>query len=148
VVPRRISDLERKRDQYQDYGFVRAKRQLNVASKRRYLRNVWKEPCTGCGFVTFVTFLRFSDILGFAKKTKKYLPSDKNLERSQSSKLWHCDILKCHKMSQNVTLFQTFENPRKERKKEDENITNLNSEMETLRTSTRTTIATAGLIWG
>ena len=27
---------------------------------------------------------------------------------SQSSKLWHCDIWKCHKMSQNVTLFQIF----------------------------------------
>jgi len=36
--------------------------------------------------------------------------------------------------------------PMKERKKENENITNLNSEMETLRTSTRTTIATAGPI--
>jgi len=56
VVPSRISNLERKRGQYQDYGFVRAKRQRNVASKRRYLRNVRKEPCRGCGFVTFVTF--------------------------------------------------------------------------------------------
>ena len=65
VVPSRISNLERKRGQYQDYGFVR---QRNVAPKRRNLRNVWKEPCRGCGFVTFVTFLRF---LGFAKKTKK-----------------------------------------------------------------------------
>ena len=35
-----ISNLERKRGQYQDYGFVRAKRQRNVASKRKYLRNV------------------------------------------------------------------------------------------------------------
>jgi len=70
VVPSRISNLERKRGQYQDYGFVRAKRQRNVASKRRYLRNVWKEPCTGCRFVTFVTFLRFFDIVGFAEKLK------------------------------------------------------------------------------
>jgi len=71
VVPSRISNLKGKRGQYQDYGFVRAKRQRNVASKRRYLWNVWKEPCRGCGFVTFVTFLRFFEILGFAKKTKK-----------------------------------------------------------------------------
>jgi len=42
VVPSRISNIERKRGQYQDYGFVRAKR--NVASKRRYLRNVEKSP--------------------------------------------------------------------------------------------------------
>ena len=68
VVPSRIPNLER--GQYEDFGFVRAKRQRNVASKSTNLRNVWKEPCTGCGFVTFVTFLRFSDILGFAKKTK------------------------------------------------------------------------------
>ena len=27
---------------------------------------------------------------------------------SQISKLWHCDIWKCHKMSQNVTRFQIF----------------------------------------
>jgi len=40
VVPSQISNLERKRGQYQDYGFVRAKRQRNVASKRKYLRNV------------------------------------------------------------------------------------------------------------
>ena len=40
VVPSRISNLERQRGQYQDYGFVRAKRQRNVASKRRYLRNI------------------------------------------------------------------------------------------------------------
>jgi len=74
VVPSRISNLEGKRGQYQDYGFVRAKRQRNVVSKHQYLRNVWKEPCRGCRFVTFVTFvtfLRFFDILGFAKKTKK-----------------------------------------------------------------------------
>ena len=50
------SKLERKRGQHQDSGFVRAKRQRNVPSKRRYLRNVWKEPCRGYGFVTFVTF--------------------------------------------------------------------------------------------
>jgi len=71
VVPCRISNLDRKRGQYQDYGFVRVKRQRNVPSKRRYLRSVWKEACTGCGFVTFVTFLRFFDVLGFAKKTSK-----------------------------------------------------------------------------
>jgi len=27
---------------------------------------------------------------------------------SQSSKSWHCDIWKCHKISQNVTLFHIF----------------------------------------
>jgi len=42
-----------------------------LTSKRRYLRNVWKENCRGCRFVTFVTFLRVFDILNFAKKTKK-----------------------------------------------------------------------------
>jgi len=87
VVPSRIPNLERKRGQYQVFGFVRAKRQRNVASKSRNLRNVWKEPCTGCGFVTFVTFLRFSDILGFAKKKKKYILCDKNLEMSQRSQV-------------------------------------------------------------
>ena len=71
MVPSRISNLERNRGQYQDYGFVRAKRQRNVASKRRYLRHVQKEPCRGYGFVTFVTFLRFFDICGFAKKKLK-----------------------------------------------------------------------------
>ena len=40
VVLSMISNLERKRGQYQDYGFVRAKQQRNVASKSRYLRNV------------------------------------------------------------------------------------------------------------
>jgi len=70
VILSQISRLERKRGQYQHSGFVRVKRQRNVASKRRHLRNIWKEPCRGCGFVTFVTFLHFSDILGFAQKTK------------------------------------------------------------------------------
>jgi len=65
VVPSRIPNLERKCGQYHDFGFVRAKRQRNVASKSRNLRNVWKEPCTGCEFVTFVTFLRFFDIFRF-----------------------------------------------------------------------------------
>jgi len=50
--------------QYRDYGFVRAKRQRNVASKRIYLRNFWKVPCRGSD-------LWLSDIVGFAKKTKK-----------------------------------------------------------------------------
>ena len=103
-----IPNLELKRGQYQDFGFVRTKRQRNVASKRRYLRDVWKEPCRGWGFVTFVTFLRFFDILGFAKKTiKKNIPCDKNLEMSQSLKsvtLWHLE------MSQNVTKCHTFSN--------------------------------------
>jgi len=105
VVPRRISNLERKRGQYQDSGFVRAKRQRNVASKRRYLRNVWKEPCRGCGFVTFVTFLRCFDILGFAKKTKKIhtvWQKPRNVTKFKSVTLWYLGI------SQNVTLFQIF----------------------------------------
>jgi len=62
---------QRINSQYQDYGFVRAKWQRNVASKNRFLSNVWKEPRRGCGFVTFVTFLRFFDVLGFARKNKK-----------------------------------------------------------------------------
>jgi len=41
-------------------------------------------------------------------RLKIYIPFDKNLEMSKSSKLWDCDIWKCHKMSQNVTLFQFF----------------------------------------
>ena len=40
VVPSRISNLERKRGQYQDYGLFRAKQQRKVALKRRYLWNV------------------------------------------------------------------------------------------------------------
>jgi len=71
VDPSWISNLERKRGKYEDYGFVRAKRQLNVASKRRFLRSVWKEPYRGWVFVTIVTFLRISEILDFAKKSKK-----------------------------------------------------------------------------
>jgi len=63
VVSSQISNLERKRGQYQDSGFVRAKRQQNVASNRKYLLNVCNKPCRGCGFLTFVTFLRFVDIL-------------------------------------------------------------------------------------
>ena len=99
VVPSQISNLERTRGEYQDYGFFRV----------RYLRNVWKEPCRGCGFVTFVAFLRIFDVLGFAKKSgKKYIPCDKNLEMSQSSKLWHCDIWKCHKMSHFFKSWYTF----------------------------------------
>ena len=104
VVPSRISNLERKRGQYQDYWFVRAKRQRNVASKRRYLRNVWKEPCRGCGFGTF---LRFFDILGFAKKTKKshnVSQKPRNVTKFKIVTLWHWE------MSQNVTKCHTFSN--------------------------------------
>ena len=36
----------------------------------------------GCVLVTFVTFLRFSGILGFSKELPKYIPSDKNREMS------------------------------------------------------------------
>ena len=39
------------------------------------------------------------------KKLKKYVPYEKNLELSQNSKVRHCDISKCHKMSQNITRF-------------------------------------------
>ena len=105
VVPSRISDLKHKSGQHQDYGFVQAKWQRNVASKRRYLRNFWKEPCRGCGFVTFVIFLRFSDILGFAKKTKKIhtvWQKPRNVTKFKSVTLWHLE------MSQNVTVFQIF----------------------------------------
>ena len=34
---------------------------------------------------------------------------DKNPEMSQSSQVWHCDIWKCHKMSQNFTLFSNLQ---------------------------------------
>ena len=104
VVPSRISNLERKRGQYQDYGFIRAKRQWNVASKRRYLRNVWKEPCRGCRFVTFVTFLCFFDILGFAKKNSKIhtvWQKPRNVTKFKIVTLWHLE------MSQNVTKCHT-----------------------------------------
>jgi len=50
----------------------------------------------------------FSTFWDLLKKPKKYIPFDRNLEMSQSSKLWHCDIWKCHEMSPNVTLFQIF----------------------------------------
>jgi len=98
-----IPNLELKRGQYQDFGFVRIKRQRNVASKRRYLRDVWKEPCRGWGFVTFVTFLRFFDILGFAKKTKK--KTHRVTKTYKCHKVQKCDIVtfgnvtKCHKTS-------------------------------------------------
>ena len=45
VVPSQISNLERKRSQYQDYGFVPSEIQSNAAAKRGHLRNVSKELC-------------------------------------------------------------------------------------------------------
>jgi len=60
-----------KRGQYQDILDFGGLSERNVASKPRYLRNVWKEPCTGYGFVTFVTFYVLCHILDFAKKNYK-----------------------------------------------------------------------------
>jgi len=53
VVPSVIPNLERKHSQYQDSGFVRAKRSLETLILADCLKR------TTCGFVTFVTCLRF-----------------------------------------------------------------------------------------
>jgi len=53
VVPSVIPNLERKHSQYQDSGFVRAKRSFETLIFADCLKRAT------CGFVTFVTFLRF-----------------------------------------------------------------------------------------
>jgi len=56
VVPSEIQNLERQRGQYQVSWVFGGLSKRNVASKPRSLRNVWKEPYRGFGFVTCVTF--------------------------------------------------------------------------------------------
>ena len=59
VVPSRIPNLARNHGQYQDFGFVRAKRQRNVASKSRNFverlkRALYKmQICDICDIATF-----------------------------------------------------------------------------------------------